>query len=191
MKRRAFLTTLSALPVTLAGALALRRDAGAAAPMSGAIDEIRNSWRTLVPKGADVATTAEPLVRSNAEWKKILDPKQYVVLREEGTEYPGSSPLNNEKRAGVYVCAGCALPLFTSRMKFDSGTGWPSFFTSIPRPPRDEEGLQDHRRARRVPLRALRRPPGARVRRRPAADEGALVQQRCRAAVHSGLTRSA
>ena len=52
---------------------------------------------------------------------------QYDVLREEGTERPGTSPLNSEKRAGVYVCAGCALPLFTSRMKFDSGTGWPSF----------------------------------------------------------------
>jgi len=54
------------------------------------------------------------------------------VLRHEGTEYPGSSPLNGEKRPGVFVCAGCALPLFTSQMKYDSGTGWPSFFTLIP-----------------------------------------------------------
>jgi len=54
------------------------------------------------------------------------------VLRHEGTEYPGSSPLNTEKRAGVFVCAGCALPSFTSAMKFDSGTGWPSFVTSVP-----------------------------------------------------------
>jgi peptide-methionine (R)-S-oxide reductase len=56
----------------------------------------------------------------------------YRVLREEGTEPAGSSPLNGEKRAGVFVCAGCSLPLFTSAMKFESGTGWPSFFTTIP-----------------------------------------------------------
>ena len=132
MRRRTFLATIFAIPLTLAGALALRRDVRAAAPMSGAVDEIRNSWRTMIPKGAAIATTADPLVRSDAEWQKVLDPKQYDVLRREGTEYPGSSPLDHEKRAGLFVCAGCALPLFTSRMKFDSGTGWPSFFTSIP-----------------------------------------------------------
>jgi len=54
------------------------------------------------------------------------------VLREEDTERPGSSPLNSEKRDGIYACAGCDLPLFSSAMKYDSGTGWPSFFTTIP-----------------------------------------------------------
>ena len=54
------------------------------------------------------------------------------MLRHEGTEHPFTSPLNSEKRPGVFVCAGCALPLFTSQMKYDSGTGWPSFFTLIP-----------------------------------------------------------
>jgi len=54
------------------------------------------------------------------------------VLRQEGTERPGTSPLDREKRPGVFVCAGCGLPVFTSEMKFDSGTGWPSFFTFIP-----------------------------------------------------------
>jgi peptide-methionine (R)-S-oxide reductase len=132
LNRRTFLTTLAAIPLVIGGAFALRRGAVAAAPMSAAVDEIRASWQTLVPKGADIATTREPLVRSNADWKKALGPQQYDVLREEGTERPYSSALNNEKRAGVFVCAGCALPLFTSRMKFDSGTGWPSFFTSIP-----------------------------------------------------------
>ena len=53
-------------------------------------------------------------------------------MREEGTEQPGSSPLNNEKRPGIFACAGCGLPLFTSEMKYESGTGWPSFFTTIP-----------------------------------------------------------
>ena len=74
----------------------------------------------------------EKLKLSDKEWKKRLTPEQYYILREEGTEKPYSSPLNNEKRKGVYVCAGCDLPLFTSEMKYDSGTGWPSFYTSIP-----------------------------------------------------------
>ena len=74
----------------------------------------------------------EPLRLSDAEWKKRLAPAQYDVLRKEGTERSGSSPLNTEKHKGVYQCAGCDLPLFSSEMKFDSGTGWPSFFTMLP-----------------------------------------------------------
>jgi peptide-methionine (R)-S-oxide reductase len=69
---------------------------------------------------------------SNAEWKKRLSPKQYDVLREEGTEPPFSSPLNDEHRQGIFVCAGCGLELFPSKYKFDSGTGWPSFFDAVP-----------------------------------------------------------
>lgn len=69
--------------------------------------------------------------RSDDDWKKILDPMQYQVLRKEGTERKFSSPLNNEKREGTYVCAGCDLDLFTSEMKYDSATGWPSFFSAI------------------------------------------------------------
>jgi peptide-methionine (R)-S-oxide reductase len=132
MQRRAFLTTLATVPLALAAAFSTRRTTAAPPPMSAAIEEIRANWRALLPKGADVALTTDPLTRSNAEWKKTLAPQQYDVLREEGTERPGSSPLNGEKRAGVFVCAGCALPLFTSKMKYESGTGWPSFFTSIP-----------------------------------------------------------
>jgi len=66
------------------------------------------------------------------EWRKRLDPEAYQVLRHEGTEYAGTSPLNEEKRSGTYVCAGCDTPLFKSGMKFNSGTGWPSFFTTLP-----------------------------------------------------------
>jgi peptide-methionine (R)-S-oxide reductase len=73
----------------------------------------------------------EKIEKSDAEWRKLLTPAQYDVLRKEGTERPGSSPLDKEYGAGVYHCAGCDLPLFTSAMKFDSGTGWPSFFTTI------------------------------------------------------------
>jgi peptide-methionine (R)-S-oxide reductase len=68
----------------------------------------------------------------DAEWKKRLTTAQYQVLRHEGTERAWTSALNEEKRSGTYVCAGCDLPLYRSEMKFDSGTGWPSFYTAIP-----------------------------------------------------------
>ncbi len=67
-----------------------------------------------------------------AEWKRRLSPQAYQVLRLEATERPFSSPLNQEKRAGRFCCAGCRLPLFASRTKFDSGTGWPSFWQPLP-----------------------------------------------------------
>ncbi len=78
------------------------------------------------------AETIEPIVHSNEEWKKLLTPEQYDVLRAEGTERPFTSTLNQEKRKGVFVCAACALPLFPSAFKFDSGTGWPSFYDVLP-----------------------------------------------------------
>ena len=74
----------------------------------------------------------EKLKLPDAEWKKRLSPEAYDVLRHEGTERSGSSPLNNEKRHGYFACAGCDLPLFTSDKKFESGTGWPSFWAPIP-----------------------------------------------------------
>jgi peptide-methionine (R)-S-oxide reductase len=72
------------------------------------------------------------LTLTDAEWKSKLSPAAYDVLRHEGTERPFSSPLNGEKRKGTYHCAGCDQALFSSDMKFDSGTGWPSFFTTLP-----------------------------------------------------------
>ena len=69
---------------------------------------------------------------TKAEWQKRLSPEQYNVLREEGTERPGSSALNAEKRKGTFACAACALPLFASDTKYESGTGWPSFYDFIP-----------------------------------------------------------
>jgi len=100
---------------------------------SGAgIEALHQNWKDFLADGADVALTREPLKRPDAEWKGVLTPAQFDVLRKESTERPGTSPLNNEKRPGVYACAGCSLPLFSSAMKYDSGTGWPSFFTTIP-----------------------------------------------------------
>ena len=69
--------------------------------------------------------------RSEDEWEKTLTPEQFYVLRKHGTERPGTSPLNYEKRSGTFKCAGCGAPLFTADTKFESGTGWPSFFTPI------------------------------------------------------------
>ncbi|MBF0270604.1 MAG: peptide-methionine (R)-S-oxide reductase MsrB [Magnetococcales bacterium] len=70
--------------------------------------------------------------QTEEEWRRSLAPERYEVLRCEGTEHPFSSPLNGERRPGRFVCAGCEQELFTASMKYDSGTGWPSFFQSIP-----------------------------------------------------------
>ena len=74
----------------------------------------------------------DKITHSPEEWKQMLTKEQYDVLRCEGTEHPFSSPLLNEHRVGKFVCAGCGLDLFSTAQKFDSGTGWPSFFDSIP-----------------------------------------------------------
>jgi peptide-methionine (R)-S-oxide reductase len=93
------------------------------------------AWGSRLP-AADPAPAPggaiQPLNLSDAQWKQRLNEFQYLVLRKEATERPGSSPLNDEKRKGRYLCAGCQLPLFTSDMKYDSGTGWPSFHSHLP-----------------------------------------------------------
>ena len=73
-----------------------------------------------------------PVTHTDAEWRKLLTPRQYTILRKEGTERPGSSPLNKEHRKGTFVCAADRNPLFASATKFDSGTGWPSFWKPLP-----------------------------------------------------------
>jgi len=113
MNRRRF---LSATIVGLAGATVLGRPVAAHAQQAKVenVDKI------------------EKVTKTPDEWRKSLTPAQFNVLREEGTERPFTSPLNNEKRKGTFVCAACDLPLFDSKTKFESGTGWPSFFDVIP-----------------------------------------------------------
>jgi len=74
---------------------------------------------------------AERIVKSKEDWQTELAPETFCVLREHATERPGSSPLNHEKRAGTYLCAGCGQPLFESGTKYESGSGWPSFFRPL------------------------------------------------------------
>lgn len=108
MKRRQFI--LSLLAVTAAPVLSRQADA------------------STINHGKKI----DYISLSDDEWASRLSPEQFRVLRDNGTERPHSSPLNQEKRSGTYVCAGCGHPLFTSNMKYDSGTGWPSFFKALP-----------------------------------------------------------
>lgn len=86
------------------------------------------SYGQEMRSGADV----EKLVLSEAQWRERLTPEQFHILREEGTEPAGTSPLLKEKREGTYVCVACDHPLFSSDTKYESGTGWPSFYAALP-----------------------------------------------------------
>ena len=95
--------------------------------VAGAAAVFCSTWPGAEAAGAD---TFE-VTHTDAEWRKLLTRDQYAVLRHEATERPFSSPLNHEKRRGTYACAGCDLDLFSSATKFDSGTGWPSFWAPL------------------------------------------------------------
>jgi hypothetical protein len=114
------------------------------------------------------ATKEFPVTRTEAEWRKRLTPEQYHIMREHGTEAPGSCALNYEKRAGSFTCAGCDQPLFVSKTKFESGTGWHG--------------------AHRGALQPLRQPPRPRVRGRTAADAPALLHERRGDELPGGVT---
>ena len=85
-------------------------------------------WRSSAAPSRRFAVSHSP-----EEWRRILGPQRYAILREAGTERAFTSPLNNEHRKGTFLCAGCAQPLFASATKFESGTGWPSFWKPLPR----------------------------------------------------------
>lgn len=88
--------------------------------------------RALLGSSAGWAAQTFEITRTDAEWRKQLTLKQYAILRDHGTETPGSSALLNEHRKGTFACAGCDLPLYSSDTKYDSGTGWPSFYQPLP-----------------------------------------------------------
>ncbi|MFO1105123.1 MAG: peptide-methionine (R)-S-oxide reductase MsrB [Amaricoccus sp.] len=92
----------------------------------GAAGAVAAGWPALAGAAAEFEVT-----HTDAEWRQILSPEAYDVLRRSGTEYPFTSPLLNEHRKGTFACAGCALALFASDTKFDSGTGWPSFWEPL------------------------------------------------------------
>ena len=127
MDRRSLIKALAAAPIFAIAPHLHAQPKGAAA-----VEDLQNNWKTLLAAGTSVPAPGEKLELAKDEWKKRLAPAQYSVLREEGTERAGTSALDGEKRPGVFTCAGCGLPLFTSAMKYESGTGWPSFFTTIP-----------------------------------------------------------
>lgn len=129
MKRRQFLKIAAASPLAvyaLIGADYMQADS------SRDLTAMRERWRELLPEGVDVPSPDDRVEKPDREWQDELSPERYRILFREGTEPAGSSPLNREHRPGVFTCAACGLPLFTSEMKYDSGTGWPSFFTFIP-----------------------------------------------------------
>ena len=95
------------------------------------VETLQKNWQALLADGVTVPLPTEKLKLSKEEWRKRLQPNQFNILREEGTEPPGSSPLNHEKRDGTFVCAGCGQPLFSADTKYESGSGWPSFFKPL------------------------------------------------------------
>ncbi|HEX7931105.1 MAG TPA: peptide-methionine (R)-S-oxide reductase, partial [Sphingomicrobium sp.] len=90
------------------------------------------AWFVFRPSPGEASVRFE-VTHSPADWKRLLGPDRFRILREAGTERAFTSPLNTEHRRGTFTCAGCALPLFSSTTKFDSGTGWPSFYRPLPR----------------------------------------------------------
>src|SRR5690242_18358873 len=99
----------------------------------GALSGIFAAARGLFSPAAAHAAMSFEVTHTEAEWQRLLTSEQFQVLRKAGTERPFTSPLDKEKRAGVFSCAGCALPLFSSKTKFNSGTGWPSFWQPLPK----------------------------------------------------------
>jgi peptide-methionine (R)-S-oxide reductase len=127
MKRRPLLLALLALPAAAASTRLF-----AARRTNTDIEAIQARWRDFVPTGFTPPEAGSALDLDDSQWRARLSEAQFDVLRDDGTERAFTSPLNDEKRPGIFTCAGCELPLFTTEMKYDSGTGWPSFFTTIP-----------------------------------------------------------
>ena len=107
----------------------LRRNVLSLAVGGLATGVIAMSW--FKSAGAEPSAEKFEVTLTEAQWRERLSPEQFKVLRQHGTERAGSSPLDNEKRAGQFLCAGCELPVYDAKTKFDSGTGWPSFYQPL------------------------------------------------------------
>ena len=147
-------------------------------------------WRRPEVAGA---TETFAVAHSDEEWRKLLRPDQYAVLRQAGTETPFTSPLLHEERRGLFACAGCDLDLFSSTTKFDSGTGWPSFWAPIDKAVRRNQGHEFLYGQDGGVLQSLRRPSRPRLRRRSQADGASLLHERPGDDVQAGerLSRAA
>ena len=130
MNRRIFLSSTAA--ALLLPTLSTRTATVHAGVSRHAIKAMQTQWGEFLTGDATIATTLDPIELSADEWRERVGKAAYRILFRAGTERSHSSPLNDEKRDGVFVCAACDLPLFSSAMKYDSRTGWPSFFTHIP-----------------------------------------------------------
>jgi peptide-methionine (R)-S-oxide reductase len=130
MKRRSLILALLAVPVA-GGALRMLPSARSTSTNAD-IEAMQAGWRAFLPADFKPPGQSSILDLSETEWRERLTSEQFQILRKDGTERAFSSPLDKEKQRGVFACAGCELPLFSSEMKYDSGTGWPSFFTNIP-----------------------------------------------------------
>jgi len=99
-------------------------------PLAGALAPGAHHAKAAQGDGVN-AKRIKKVIKTDAEWKQLLTPDQYYIMRQKGTEVPYSSPLNDNHEKGTFECAACSLPLFSSATKFDSGTGWPSFWAPI------------------------------------------------------------
>ena len=136
MDRRSFLTCLSALaagsPLLLSGCAESQSRPSAARTQSDSLRHVAPVGRAELDLPHAVDASVSPIDTPPSAWKERLSADVYYILFEEGTERPGSSPLLEEKRRGTFTCAACHLPLFPSTTKYESGTGWPSFWAPIP-----------------------------------------------------------
>jgi len=132
MRRRQFLSAaLAGGAVVGVPALLLGRP-GRVHALDTDVETLHRQWTDFLDDGVELPGPDAPLDVTVEQWRERLPPDAFDVLFRHATERPGSSALDDEHRRGVFACRACELPLFTSAMKFDSGTGWPSFFTAIP-----------------------------------------------------------